>query len=41
MAREEGTIFSEGLLPENAFVVAMKYRMQSWYFVAEKSQDLV
>ena len=39
MAREEGTVFTEELLPPNAFIFAMKYRMQSWYFLSEKGVE--
>ena len=37
--QEEGEISSEELLPPNAFIFAMRQRMQSWYFLASKGVE--
>ena len=36
---EEGDFNPEELLPENAFIFAMKYRMEAWYFLTEESVE--
>ena len=39
MSPEERAAFTEKMLPANAFIFAMKYRMESWFFIAEKGVE--